>query len=444
MTDEQMTDFEARLADRLQAFAAIPVRDVDELAIARASIGSVGPGWLGRWLSPLRTLSTPVVIAGLLLIAMLVTVLAAGSVLDRLFATTIVPTPSPIAHPFVEELASATTAQISSSSAIRLADGRVLIVGGTDTTGGQATIDRAWLFEPATKRITETGRMTTPRSEPLLALLADGRVLVVGGMNIDGNTEAVEGAELYDPAFGTFRRTAGDPAARMNSPQGAFDHAWASPQITPLGDGRVLISGGASPGNGAEAGPLADLYDPSTDRFEQLEIGCDALRGTQVLLADGRVLVTCLPARGSDVIAAAIFDPATRKFTPTGPPSTRANDIGNLLPNGTVLFTGSSVDPGADLYDPVTGTFSTIETSGRPDGNTPGFDIGRGRLLFLGLADPESPMATLIFEGARLDFREIELPSLQLGEPTVALEDGRLFQVHYQLGATLLDPSQLP
>ena len=394
-----------------------------------------------------------VALVGLLLIGMLASVVVGGgSLLDRLSTTTLTPTPEPTMTatatrtPFVfsQDLPPATTSQISFSSAIRLADGRVLVAGGADTTTGQVTIARAWLFDPATSEFAETGSMTIPRSEPLLALLPDGRVLVVGGMNIDDSTVAVEGAELYDPATGTFRRTAGDPVARMTSPQGAIDHAWASVQITRLQDGRVLISGGVGRSGGTAVGFRADLYDPATETFEELEVGCNALRGTQVLLADGRVLVTCLPDRSSDQIAATLFDPATSTFVPTGAPSTRANDIGNLLPDGRVLFTGSTVDAGADLYDPEAGTFSTLEVSGRPDGSQPGLDIGRGRLLFLGFADPESPMPTLIFDIAQLDFREIELPSLQLGEPTVVLEDGRIFQVHYQLAATLLDPSQLP
>jgi hypothetical protein len=446
------TDFDRSLASWLEtAGPATPEPGIIEAALETARRRRQRRGlraWLAGpapWpaLGPRRgfTSLAPTIrllLVGLLLIAVLASmVVGAGSILDRAFTT--MPTPTPFT--FVEELAPATTAQISSSSAIRLADGRVLIVGGADTTVGQVTIDRAWLFDPTTNEFTETGPLTTPRADPLLALLRDGRVLVVGGVNVDGNTEAVEGAELYDPDSGTFRRTAGDPIARQNSPQGALDHAWASPQITALGNGRVLVSGG---GVGGNAAGRADLYDPATELFEELEIGCNALRGAQVLLADGRVLLTCLPDRISDTIAAAIFDPESGTFTPTGAPSTRANDLGNLLPDGRVLFTGSGIDEGADLYDPVTGTFSTLATSGRPDGNLPGIDIGGGRLLFLGAADPESPMPTLIFDTLTLEFHEVELPSLRLGEPIVRLADGRLFQVHYRLAATLLDPSRLP
>ncbi|TAJ99704.1 MAG: hypothetical protein EPO36_11660 [Chloroflexota bacterium] len=453
------TDFDRSLVSWLETGGpAAPDPEIIDAALEAARKHSQRRGlraWLvgpAAWpaLGPRRSFThlapaVRVALIGLLLLAGLASVVVGGgSFLDRLFAAPLVPTPVPTAHPFVLELPPATTAQISSSSAIRLADGRVLVVGGADTTVGQATIARAWLFDPATNEFVETGPMSAPRSEPLLALLADGRVLVVGGMNVDGSSEGVDGAELYDPASGTFRRTAGDPIARMNTPQGAMDHAWASPQITRLGDGRVLVSGGVGRNGATAVGLRADLYDPGTETFEELQIGCNALRGTQVLLADGRVLVTCLPDRTSDQLAAAVFDPASGTFAPTGAPSTRANDIGNLLPDGRVLFTGSTIDPGADLYDPTTGTFSTLEVRGRPDGNMAGLDIGRGRLLFLGFADPETPLPTLVFDTARLEFREIELPSLQLGEPTVVLADGRILQVHYQLAATLLDASQLP
>jgi hypothetical protein len=192
---------------------------------------------------------------------------------------------------------------------------------------------------------------------------------------------------------------------------------------------------------------VAEIYDPSADRFDEVDIGCDATRGTQVLLADGHALVTCLPDRSSDVLAAVLFDPTTSTFAPTGTPTTRGNDLANLLSDGRVLFTGSSVpaDPGADVFDPATGTFTTLETPSIPDsGNQPGFDIGDGRLLFVGDPDPELAMASRIFDVATLRFHEVDLPTFRIAEPTVVLDDGRLLQLHYRLAASLLDPSYLP
>jgi hypothetical protein len=206
------------------------------------------------------------------------------------------------------------------------------------------------------------------------------------------------------------------------------------------------MTGGWSPGS-RYAGTVAEVYDPSVDRFDEVAIGCDATRGTQVLLADGQALVTCLPDRSSDALAAVLFDPATNAFSPTGTPKTRGNDLANLLPDGRVLFTGSSVpaDLGADVYDPATGTFATLETPTVPDsGNAPGFDIGGGRLLFVGDPDPEVAMPSWVFDVATLRFHEVDLPTFLIAEPTVLLEDGRLLQIHYQLAASLIDPSYLP
>ena len=62
-----------------------------------------------------------------------------------------------------------------------LADGRVLLVGGQDDNG--ATLASAEIFDPKTGKFTATGSMKDPRWGQTETVLQDGRVLITGGEN---------------------------------------------------------------------------------------------------------------------------------------------------------------------------------------------------------------------------------------------------------------------
>ena len=97
--------------------------------------------------------------------------------------------------------------------------------------------------------------------------LADGRVLVVGGVR-EPTTE------LYDPATGTWI-----PGGTLNEPR------WLHVAVR-LRDGRVLVAGGGAYTASAE------LYDPATNRWTPTgSMSVDRHSSTATLLRDGRVLV---------------------------------------------------------------------------------------------------------------------------------------------------------
>jgi hypothetical protein len=79
------------------------------------------------------------------------------------------------------------TPNIQGQGAAVLANGKVLIVGGS----GFAT---ALLFDPATRTFTQTGGLQIPRTLPFAVRLQDGRVLVLGGCTFTPCS-----AELYTP-----------------------------------------------------------------------------------------------------------------------------------------------------------------------------------------------------------------------------------------------------
>jgi len=67
-------------------------------------------------------------------------------------------------------------------TATLLANGKVLIVGGVGITPSRDTqlLMTAELYDPNTRTFIPTGNMTTPRVAPSATLLNDGRVLIVG------------------------------------------------------------------------------------------------------------------------------------------------------------------------------------------------------------------------------------------------------------------------
>ena len=210
-------------------------------------------------------------------------------------------------------------------AATLLIDGRVLVTGGSNSTGTLATAE---ICDPASATFTLTGNMTTARSQHTATLLSGGKVLVVGGADASGN--ALAAAETFDPVSGTFT-----PIANLGTTR--LGHT-----ATLLNDGRVLIAGGENTtGNLA----TAELFDPGTGLFTSAAGNMTASRvfHTATLLSRGKVLI----AGGTDsanVNGSALgdlFDPATATFTPTAGGGTTAIHLAAaLLQDGRVLLTG--------------------------------------------------------------------------------------------------------
>src|SRR5262249_43927082 len=151
--------------------------------------------------------------------------------------------------------------------------------------------------------------MATDRSWCTATLLADGRVLVAGGLG-NGAPMSVATAELYDPEADTW-----SPAASMSIVR-AFHTA------TMLADGRVLVVGGATSYTHAGARASAEIYDPVRAAWSSTGSMSDtrALH-TAAMLVDGRVLVAGGEAHdGPEVFRASaeIYTPGTGTWTAAG------------------------------------------------------------------------------------------------------------------------------
>jgi hypothetical protein len=111
-----------------------------------------------------------------------------------------------------------------SVAAISMLGGRVFVIGaGADATA------TAQIYDPTNGSFSATGRMAVPHPDTAV-LLHDGRVLVIGGYWAGDAGSAT--ADLYDPKTNTF-----GPGGTLMSPR--LDES-----ATVMADGRVLLAGG--------------------------------------------------------------------------------------------------------------------------------------------------------------------------------------------------------
>ena len=239
-----------------------------------------------------------------------------------------------------------------------LPDGRILVVGGTDTSGvdGAASIfyETAEIYDPATGTWTATGSLTTGgRALHTATALRDGRVLITGGWN---GSAALSSAEIYDPAAGTFSATGSMSTARANHRQRI------------LFDGQVLITGGFDSGGTPIAS--AEIYNPATGTFSATAGPMAEPRYAHSVntVGDGKVLVAGgFGAGGAELATAELFNPATGTFTAAGSLAhARAHHNSTVLPAGKVLVIGGHGGGGVlgstELYDPESNTFTAGPT----------------------------------------------------------------------------------
>ena len=244
-------------------------------------------------------------------------------------------------------------------TATLLLDGRVLVVGGeppapTTFPAVWFTEDTAEVYDPATGTWTSAGRMSEHRSGHTATLLSNGKVLVVGGMRAVMDDFTIAGAEIYDPAAGTWTAAGSSTARQVHS-------------AIALPSGEVMVIGGL---DGVSIS-VTDVFDPRTGVWKILE-PLHIARGfaTATLLGNGRVLVAGgmdadfhLPAESccTDVATAELYDVGTGRWLAAGNLQTaRHGHSATLLQDGRVLvvggatgFSGGTPLASAELYEPA-------------------------------------------------------------------------------------------
>jgi hypothetical protein len=342
-------------------------------------------------------------------------------------------------------------------TATLLADGRVLVTGGRtqDLVDGQPpdVLASAEVFDPRSGRFERVADMARPRVRGSAIRLLDGRVLVVGG---DVSTNPwVNGvpltAEVYDPATGSFS---------LLDNRIAWGRTECDVELTPFGDGRAVLLAGCP------AGDATQVFDPVTGWAEPVPFdveGCDgdgpAGEPPRVVAAGNDVVVLC-PGNGA---AAYLFDPDDDAATPLGPVVPEPSWITGAaaLPDGRILLVTERdvriLDPATRTVTPV-GPLADHRAGGRvtalPDGRVL---ITGGRAATttaqgyggppLAAADTWDPAAGLRVVGPMADGRA--------GHTATALPDGRVLLVGgverspdrtdpEPVGAEIFDPAAVP
>jgi hypothetical protein len=241
-------------------------------------------------------------------------------------------------------------------TATLLADGRILIIGGRDLAPPKEhTLSATEFYLPGKRKFVPGPPLAQDRAYHTATLLRNDNLLICGGFSISRKTLA--SVECYLPALGQFQ------------PTGEMQVAREMHSATLLADGRVLIVGGLN--SDGVVLTTAEIYDPVTGLF----CFTDALRYARyghaaVLLADGNVLICGgRDINSKSVQEAELYDSKAGKFVQIGQmQSDRYRASATLLYDGRILITGgySSAEArtlkDAEIYDPNTASFTLLGT----------------------------------------------------------------------------------
>jgi N-acetylneuraminic acid mutarotase len=290
-----------------------------------------------------------------------------------------------------------------------LLDGRVLVVGGfADQPPTSSALRSAEIYDPVINRWTAVSDMHVKRARQTATLLANGSVLVVGGIDggITTSGSSAYESEVYDPRGNTW----------LAVPD---NHSRNGHTATRLPDGRVAIIGGFSEDGCPDA--TTQLYDPGLGRWSSgpsMRIGrgghtATMLQGGKILVIGGTGASTCTAATSlNPLMDAQVYDSNENSWSDLIP-----MDVGRLqhtatLTNGLVLVVGSATGKGvqAELFDATRRTWTQVRGPVNLYGHT-ATALDDSRVLIAGGRSASILTSGLIFDprlrvsGRTLDWR---------------------------------------
>jgi hypothetical protein len=219
---------------------------------------------------------------------------------------------------------------------------------------GGIAIGRAQVSSLETPHWRPAGALAQPRSHATAVALATGEILIVGGVDPANDTVALSTAELFDPRTGATSVLPQKVLGRVNH---TATIGWA---------GRVVVAGGTERyRDDWYATDVVDVYLPYARVWQRSSPipGARSDHGAAALL-DGRIFVTGGNDGPRFVKSSAIYEPWSDRWKTAAPlPHGRTQFTIATLPNGLVLVAGGIEENGLPsksslLYDPRANTWS--------------------------------------------------------------------------------------
>ncbi|MCU1270103.1 MAG: repeat/fibronectin type domain protein [Acidobacteriaceae bacterium] len=255
-------------------------------------------------------------------------------------------------------------ADLFCSGQTMLADGRILIVGGYGGSGNQFGIPNAELFDPSNNTWTILPKMAYSRWYPTATTLSDGRVIVMGGWQTSNHTNAGI-PEIYDPVANTWTKL-----TNANNPFETY------PFIYQLSDGRLIHV------NGSEYATITDILNLNTQSWSTVDPNIKD-GGSSVMYMPDKIMKAG-SAADSQMTGPSSNTTYVLDMTKPSPAWQQTASMANLrsflnlteLPDGTVLATGGETDKNggnisnavyaAELWSPLTQTWTTMASMHTP------------------------------------------------------------------------------
>ena len=215
-------------------------------------------------------------------------------------------------------------------TATLLPDGTVLVAGGTTlpVTATIGTVGTAEIYDPNTNNWTVT-TMPAPVTTHTATLLANGTVLLAGGTTTDStmsNVLMASAGMVYGPSTNTWTTT------------GNFVNPRYYHSATLLPNGQVLMAGGVALNVAfSQVGPSTEVYDPIANNWSAAGTLLNARDlHTATMLSSGTILLA-----GGTTNSAEMYDPTTNTSSAAASLiNPRQFHTATLLPNGVVLVVG--------------------------------------------------------------------------------------------------------
>jgi N-acetylneuraminic acid mutarotase len=313
-----------------------------------------------------------------------------------------------------------------------LPDGRVLIVGGVHPVHRNVrdeleTLASVEIFDPASGAWLAGPTLHTARAQHAAIVLADGRVLVLGGvaLKVFPRADRVPGGEIFDPVTSAWKAIRPPPAEI------------ALPALALLHDKRVIAVGMSDDPAGPE---IAEVYDPSGDSWQRVAAPpWRRLGATATVLVDGTVLAEGGSTAGMELPDgrpdAAIFNPATGSWRTIAPlPMGTFGQTSTLLSDRRVVVVGSG---GTAVFDLAMERWSRARNPAEPRIGHVAVALRDGRLLVVGSAQCDGGGSAELFDPSIGRWQNLgRIPDA--GDLTATrLLDGRVLIVGGQLECTV-------